>query len=118
MPKTRFQSVVFTAITAWMMVYCMTLYNTVLATGAFTNKTFLYALRGMWLEYLIIFLCAFFIAGHVAKYFAFRVVQPGDPTHIHYICDTNFYGNHTSILCKYYSNIKIHGLHTYSFRSF
>ena len=31
MPKTKFQSVIFTAITAWMMVYIMTLYNTVLA---------------------------------------------------------------------------------------
>ena len=32
MPKTKFQSVVFTAITAWIMVYVMTLYNTVLAS--------------------------------------------------------------------------------------
>lgn len=37
------------------MVYCMTLYNTVLATGNFTNQTFLIALRGMWIEYVIIF---------------------------------------------------------------
>ena len=27
---------------------------------------------------LIIFLCAYFISSHVAKYFAFRVVQPED----------------------------------------
>ncbi len=78
MPKTRFQSIVFTAITAWIMVYCMTLYNTVLATGEFKNETFLHALQGMWFEYFIIFLCAFFISGHVAKHFAFRVVLPGD----------------------------------------
>ena len=31
MPKTRGESIIFTAITAWMMVYIMTLYNTVLA---------------------------------------------------------------------------------------
>ena len=78
MPKTKFQSVVFTAITAWIMVYIMTLYNTVLAMGSFTNATFLIALKGMWIEYIIIFLCAFFISSHVAKYFAFRVVKPGD----------------------------------------
>lgn len=78
MPKTKFQSVVFTAITAWIMVYIMTLYNTVLAMGSFTNATFLSALKGMWIEYIIIFLCAFFISSHVAKYFAFRVVKPGD----------------------------------------
>ncbi|MGM9927726.1 MAG: hypothetical protein ACI35P_07205 [Bacillus sp. (in: firmicutes)] len=78
MPKTKFQSVIFTAVTAWIMVYIMTLYNTVLAMRSFTNATFLIALKGMWIEYIIIFLCAFFISSHVAKYFAFRVVKPGD----------------------------------------
>lgn len=78
MPKTRLESIFFTAITAWMMVYVMTLYNTILATGSFTNSTFLIALKGMWIEYIIIFLLAYFVSGHIAKYFAFRVVQPGD----------------------------------------
>lgn len=78
MPKTKFQSVIFTAITAWIMVYIMTLYNTVLASGSFTNRTFYIALKGMWLEYVIIFLCAFFISSHAAKFFAFRVVQKED----------------------------------------
>lgn len=78
MPKTKFQSVIFTAITAWIMVYIMTLYNVVLAMGSFTNATFLITLKGMWIEYIIIFLCAFFISSHVAKYFAFRVVKPED----------------------------------------
>lgn len=48
MPRTRGESIFFTAITAWMMVYVMTVYNTVLATGSFTNMTFLIALKGMW----------------------------------------------------------------------
>ena len=78
MPKTKFQTVIFTAITAWIMVYIMTLYNTVLAVGKFTNETFFTALKGMWVEYIIIFLCAYFISGHIAKYFAFRVVQFDD----------------------------------------
>ncbi|MER8055515.1 hypothetical protein, partial [Acinetobacter pittii] len=56
----------------------MTLYNMVLAIGSFTNETFMVALRKMWIEYIIIFMCAFFISSHVAKYFAFRVVKPGD----------------------------------------
>lgn len=34
MPKTRGESIFFTAITAWMMVYVMTLYITVLAMGS------------------------------------------------------------------------------------
>ncbi len=78
MPKTRGESIFFTAITAWMMVYVMTLYNTVLATGSFTNQTFLIALKGMWIEYIIIALLAYFVSGHLAKMCAFRVVQPGD----------------------------------------
>ena len=78
MPKTRGESIFFTAITACMMVYVMTLYNTVLATGNFTNYTFLTALKGMWIEYIIITLLAYFVSGHLAKMCAFRVVQPGD----------------------------------------
>ena len=78
MPKTKFESVIFTAVTAWLMVYIMTLYNTVLASGTFVNATFLTALKGMWLEFLIIFLCAYFISSHAARYFAFRVVKPSD----------------------------------------
>lgn len=78
MPKTRFESIIFTAITAWLMVYVMTLYNSILAIGEFTNATFLTALKEMWIEYIIIFLCAYFISGHIAKYFAFRIVQPND----------------------------------------
>ena len=78
MPETKFESVIFTAVTAWIMVYIMTLYNTVLAMGSFTNATFLIALKGMWIEFVIIFLCAYFVSSHVAKYFAFRVVQPED----------------------------------------
>lgn len=41
MPKTKLESIFFTGITAWMMVYVMTLYNTVLSMGSFTNHTFL-----------------------------------------------------------------------------
>ena len=78
MPKTKMETVFFTAITAWMMVYVMTLYNTVLATGRFTNETFFIALKGMWIEFIIIFLLAYFVSGNIAKYFAFRIVQPGD----------------------------------------
>lgn len=78
MPKTTTQSIIFTAITAWIMVYIMTLYNTVLAMNSFTNMTFLYVLKDMWVEFIIIFLCAFFISSHLAKYFAFKVVKPTD----------------------------------------
>ena len=78
MPKTRGESIFFTSITAWMMAYVMTLYNTVLATGTFTNLTFFIAPKNMWIEYIIIGLLAYFVSGHLAKMCAFRVVQPGD----------------------------------------
>ena len=61
MPKTKGESIFFTAITAWMMVYVMTLYNTVIAMGSFTNAAFLIALKGMWIEYIIIALLAYFV---------------------------------------------------------
>lgn len=78
MPKTRAQSVFFTAVTAFIMVYIMTLYNIVLAGGEFTNASFLLPLKTMWIEYVIIGLLAYFVSSHIAKYFAFRVVKPGD----------------------------------------
>lgn len=78
MPRTKGESIFFTAITAWMMVYVMTLYNTVLATGGFTNSTFLIALKGMWVEYVIIALLAYFVSSRLAKLCAFKIVQPGD----------------------------------------
>lgn len=78
MPKTKLESIVFTAITAWMMVYLMTLYNIVLASGTFVNATFLTALKTMWMEFILIFLCAYFLSSRVAKYFAFQVVKPTD----------------------------------------
>ena len=78
MPKTKPQSLFFTAVTAWMMVYGMTLYNIVLAAGRFTNASFLIALKEMWLEFVIIFFCAYFISSPLAKRFAFRIVRPDD----------------------------------------
>lgn len=78
MPQTNIQSAVFTAITAWIMVYVMTVYNAALASNCFTNSTFLAALKGMWVEFVLIFLCAFFLSSRVARYFAFKIVQPGD----------------------------------------
>lgn len=78
MPKTKFETIIFTAITAFMMVYCMTLYNTVLASSTFTNHTFLIALQSMWIEYVYIFICAYFLSSKIAKHYAFKVVQPTD----------------------------------------
>lgn len=78
MPETKVESIIFTAVTAWIMVYIMTLYNTVIAGEDFVNATFLVALRGMWLEFVLIFLCAYFISGPAARRLTFRIVKPED----------------------------------------
>lgn len=78
MPKTKSQKLFFTALTAWIMVYIMTLYNMVIAENEFTNQTFLLALKGMWAEYIIIFLAALFISSPIASKLAFKVVKNGD----------------------------------------
>lgn len=78
MPKTKTQALFFTAITAWLMVYFMTLYNQVLSGLEFNNFAFLSALKGMWLEFIIIFILAYFVSSKIAKKLAFRVVNKGD----------------------------------------
>lgn len=78
MPKSKLEQFVFTIITAFLMVYGMTIYNTVLNTDTFENMTFLYALRSMWIEFVIVFLCAMFIVPPIAKKLAFKIVSPTD----------------------------------------
>ena len=75
MPKTKTESLFFTAVTAWLMVYMMTLYNHVLASGTFSGQTMLTALKGMWSEYLIIFVLAYFVSGRLSKSVAFTFVK-------------------------------------------
>lgn len=99
MLKTKFEAIVFTAITAWMMVYVMTLYNTVLATSSFTNSTFLIALKSMWIELVIVFLCAYFISSKVAKYFAFKCCAANRSRNCYCFNDSSIYGYQSSGTC-------------------
>ena len=81
MPETKVESIIFTAVTAWIMVYIMTLYNTVIAGEDFVNATFLVALRGMWLEFVLIFLCALFYLRSCGKTSDFSYYKTGRPSH-------------------------------------
>ncbi len=54
------------------------IHNTVLASGLFTNTTFVIVLKTMWVEFIIIGLCAYFISSPIAKKLAFRIVKPED----------------------------------------
>ena len=77
MPKTKVQNIVFTLITALLMVYLMTVYNIAInSSDGLTNETLLMALTSFYIEYLVAVLVAFFIGTLLAKRLAFKVVDP------------------------------------------
>lgn len=76
MPKTNFQSFIFTLMTAILMAYCMIVYSVAInSTVGLINETFLIALKEFSIEVIIVFLIAFFIASPIAKKLAFRIVD-------------------------------------------
>ena len=77
MPKTKFESIVFTLIMVFCMVYCMTTFTISVNAGGFDYPILGEAIREMWLEYVIVFCLAYFIIAHAAQKLAFRFVTPG-----------------------------------------
>ena len=77
MPKTKFQSIIFTLLMVFCMVFCMTCYTIALNMGGLTPQVFLMAIQEMWLEYVVVFCLIFFIITELAKKLAFRIVTPG-----------------------------------------
>ena len=78
MPKTKFQSIIFTAIMAFCMVYCMTVYTISLKFGALNYQVLGLAIKEMWLEYLVVFCLIFFVITNTAKKLAFRTIDPAN----------------------------------------
>ena len=76
MPKTKFQSIIFTAIMVFCMVYCMTVYTVALKMGGISYAVFGMAIREMWLEYVVVYLVIFFLITESAKKLAFRIINP------------------------------------------
>lgn len=76
MPKTKFQSVVFTAIMAFCMVYCMTVYTVSLNMGGLSYLVLFLAIKEMWMEYVVVFLLVFFFITKNAMRLAFRFIDP------------------------------------------
>ena len=66
MPKTKVQSIVFTALMVFCMVYCMTVYTVSMKLGSLSYAVLAMALKEMWVEYLIVFLLIFFIIAKLA----------------------------------------------------
>lgn len=76
MPKTKFQSVIFTLLMVFFMVFCMTVYTIALSNGKLTYMTFAIAIKEMWIEYVIVFVLIFFIITKLAQKLAFRIINP------------------------------------------
>lgn len=79
MPKNKFQEFIFTLIMSGCMIYFMGVYNVALNTSGLTYDTFVeYATHSFLLEWLVGFLCVFFIASRTSKHFAFKIVKTSD----------------------------------------
>ena len=76
MPKTKFQSVIFTLIMVSFMVYGMVVYNIALATGTVNVGTFLSAVRELPIMIPIAFAVEFLFVGKIAKKMAFSIMSP------------------------------------------
>lgn len=77
MPKTKVQSVVFTTIMVFCMVFCMTVYIISMKFGALSYKVFALAMQEMWGEYVVVFVLIFFIITRLAQRLALRIITPG-----------------------------------------
>ncbi len=76
MPKTKVQSIVFTALMVFCMVYCMTVYTVSMKLGGLSYAVLAMALKEMWVEYLIVFLLIFFIIAKLAMKLMRKMINP------------------------------------------
>ncbi len=76
MPKTKFQSVVFTLMMVFCMVYCMTCYTIAMKFGGLNYQVFALAIQEMWIEYVVVFCLIFFIISKLAMRLAHRIIDP------------------------------------------
>lgn len=76
MPKTRKQSLFFTALMVFCMVYCMTTYTIALKSGAMSQQVLLLAFQEMWLEYIVVFCAIFFVISPNAQKLTFKTMDP------------------------------------------
>ena len=77
MPKTKFQSVIFTILMAFTMVYGMICYNIALNMGGMSNQVFLKAFHELIIMWPVAFILEFFVVEKLSQKLAFRIVTPG-----------------------------------------
>lgn len=76
MPKTKFESIIFSLMMVFCMVYCMTVYTISLETGGLSSGAFLGAIQDMWVEYVIVFTLISLFVTKTALKTAGRLVSP------------------------------------------
>jgi hypothetical protein len=79
MPRTKFQSFIFTLMMVFCMVYSMTVYTISLNSGALTYAVFGAAIKEMWVEYVVVFCLVFFAITRAALYLAKRINDGTNP---------------------------------------
>ena len=75
MPKTKFQSIVFTASMVFCMVFCMTVYTISMKFGGLSYKVFALAIQEMWVEYGVVYVLRIITPGIDKTIFMILAVQ-------------------------------------------
>lgn len=78
MPKSKVQSVLFTIVMAFVMVYALVCYNIALDKGGMSNEIFLIAFHEIVIMLPVAFVLEFFVVEKSATKLAFRIVTPQD----------------------------------------
>lgn len=110
MPQTKYEEFVFTLMTSGVMIFIMGVYNVALNTGGLSGAVFHHAVYAFPFEWLVGFLLAFLIAGKTARYFAFKIVQPGDRPIFIILCIQTFTVCTMVPLMSLFGTVKASGL--------
>ena len=78
MPKNKFQTVIFTLLMSFCMVYVMICYNICLHTGGLSNHTFLIAFHELLFMWPIAFVLELLVVDRIAQKMAFSFVTQKD----------------------------------------
>ena len=91
MPKTVFQSVVFSAIMAFCMVFCMSVYTISMNMGGLSYPVFGMAISEMWLEFVVVIVIVMGFVSKAAQKLALRILTPGEQKPIFFILAIQYF---------------------------
>lgn len=76
MPKTKFQTVIFTLLMSFVMVYALICYNIALNTGKMENSVFLAAFHEMLIMWPVAFFLELFVVDKLAHKLVLKFTDP------------------------------------------